>query len=154
VRHRGFLASRLGSRGFTLIELVVTMLVLALAAAVVAPPMGRTLESLRLRAEVAGVTSFLRAARERAITRRDAVEVAVEAEGRALVLRHGADAEAVRRLSTLRVEADPPGAPALTFLAYGASTGGRFRLEAPGAVVYTVTVEPFTGRVTATRSES
>ena len=142
------------SRGFTLIELAVTMLVVALAAAVVAPSMQRSLESLRLRTEVAGVTSFLRAARERAITRRAAVEVAVEAEGRALVLRHGADAEAVRRLTALRVEADPPSAPAITFLAHGASTGGRFRLESPDSIVYTVTVEPLTGRVTATRSES
>ena len=145
---------RAGLQGFTLIELVVTMLVLALAAAVVAPPVGRTVESLRLRGEVAAVTSFLRAARERAITRRDAVEVVVEADGRALVLRHGTDSEAVRRLSALRIDVDPPGAPPLTFLPYGATTGGRFRLEAPGAVVYTVTVEPFTGRVAAARSES
>lgn len=142
------------SRGFTLIELAVTMLVVALAAAVVAPSLQRSLESLRLRTEVAGVTSFLRAARERAITRRDAVVVAVEADGRALVLRHGADAEAVRRLTALRVEADPASAPVLTFLAHGASTGGRFRLEAPGAVIVTVTVEPLTGRVTVTRGES
>ena len=145
---------RAGVQGFTLIELVVTMLVLALAAAVVAPPVGRTVESLRLRGEVAAVTSFLRAARERAITRRDAVEVVVEADGRALVLRHGTESEAVRRLSALRIDVDPPGAPPLTFLPYGATTGGRFRLEAPGAVVYTVTVEPFTGRVAAARSES
>ena len=145
---------RAGLQGFTLIELVVTMLVLALAAAVVAPPVGRTVESLRLRGEVAAVTSFLRAARERAITRRDAVEVVVEADGRALVLRHGTDSEAVRRLSALRIDVDPPGARPLTFLPYGATTGGRFRLEAPGAVVYTVTVEPFTGRVAAARSES
>ena len=145
---------RAGSQGFTLIELVVTLLVLALAAAVAAPPVARTVESLRLRGEVAAVTSFLRAARERAITRRDAVEVVVEADGRALVLRHGTDSEAVRRLSALRIDVDPPGAPPLTFLPYGATTGGRFRLEAPGAVVYTVTVEPFTGRVAATRSES
>jgi len=101
------------SRGFTLIELAVTMLVVALAAAVVAPSIGRSLESLRLRAEVAGVTSFLRAARERAITRRDTVEVMVEAEGHALVLRPGdgrprvAEPGAVRRLTALRIEAPP-----------------------------------------------
>jgi general secretion pathway protein H len=148
-------------RGFTLIELVVALFVLALAAAVVAPPMGRGLEAVRLRAEVAGVASFLRAARERAITRRDALEVAVDADGRALVLRTrdgGASGSvgvrAIRRLApTLRVAADPPSAPAPAFLAHGASTGGAFRLEAPGAV-YTVTVEPFTGRVTTRRIAS
>ena len=148
------------SRGFTLIELAVTMLVLALAAAVVAPPIGRSLDSLRLRAEVAGVTSFLRAARERAITRRDAMEITVEAEGRALKLRPTGgpapdpSAGATRRLASMRIAADPPSAPALTFLAHGASTGGRFRMEAPGDVVYTVTVEPLSGRVTARRSDS
>jgi general secretion pathway protein H len=147
-----------GSRGFTLLELAVVLLVLGLAAAVVAPPMGRSLESIRLRAEVAGVASFLRAARERAITRRDALEVAIEADGHALVLRASDGAEgfrAVRRLApSLRIEADPPRGPALTFLAYGASTGGRFRLAAPGPVVYLVTVEPLTGRVTTHRIES
>src|SRR4030095_12503840 len=94
-----------------------------------------SLESLRLRAEVAGVTSFLRAARERAITRRDTVEVMVEAEGHGLGLRPGdgpprvAEPGAVRRLTALRIEADPPSAPALAFLAYGASTGGPLRPE-------------------------
>jgi prepilin-type N-terminal cleavage/methylation domain-containing protein len=148
-------------RGFTMIELVVALFVLALAAAVVTPPIGRGLETLRVRAEVAGVASFLRAARERAITRRDSLEVAVEAEGHALVLRtrdggvSGATGvRAVRRLpSTVRVAADPPSAPGPVFLAHGASTGGAFRLETPGAI-YTVTVEPFTGRVTARRIES
>src|SRR4030095_1658893 len=104
-----------------------------------------SLESLRLRAEVAGVTSFLRAARERAITRRDTVEVMVDAEGRALVLRPGdgrprvAESGAVRRLTAMRIEADPPSAPALTFLAYRASTGGRLRPGAPGHLGFTVT---------------
>lgn len=148
-------------RGFTLIELVVALFVLALAAAVVTPPVGRGIETLRVRSEVAGVASFLRAARERAITRRDALEVAVEADGHALVLRArdggasgAAGVRAIRRLpSTVRVAADPPTAPPPGFLAHGASTGGAFRLEAPGAV-YNVTVEPFTGRVTARRIDS
>ncbi|HKZ04037.1 MAG TPA: GspH/FimT family pseudopilin [Methylomirabilota bacterium] len=148
-------------RGFTLIELAVALFVLALAAAVATPAIGRGLEALRVRSEVAGVASFLRAARERAITRRDALEVAVEADGHALVLRArdggvsgDAGVRAVRRLpSTVRVAADPPSAPAPAFLAHGASTGGAFRLETPGAV-YSVIVEPFTGRVTSRRIDS
>ena len=146
-------------RGFTLIELMVTLFVVALAAAVVTPPIGRTLEGLRLRAEVAGVASFLRSARERAITRRDALEVAVDADGHALVLRardggaaRAAGVTAVRRLGpAMRLTPDPPGAPAPAFLAHGASTGGAFRVEAPDGV-YTITVDAFTGRVTTRRS--
>lgn len=144
-------------RGFTLLELAVVMLVLALAAGVAAPSVWRGVEAIQLRAEVAGVASFLRAARERAIARRDALEVAVDADGRGLVLRSGAGGaiQSARRLApALRIAADPPRGPAVAFLAYGASTGGRFRLEAPGPVFYTVTVEPLSGRVTAQRSAS
>ncbi len=144
-------------RGFTLLELAVVMLVLALAAALAAPSVWRGVEAVQLRAEVAGVASFLRAARERAIARRDALEVAVDADGHGLVLRAGGGGaiQSVRRLGpALRIAADPPGSPALAFLAYGASTGGRFRLEAAGSVIYTMTVEPLSGRVTARRSES
>jgi hypothetical protein len=42
----------------------------------------------------------------------------------------------------------------VTFFAYGLSTGARFRLEAPGPVVYVVTVSPLTGRVSTRRGES
>jgi general secretion pathway protein H len=142
-------------RGYTLIETVVVLLVLALAAAVVAPGIGRGLDSVRLRAEVAGVASFLRAARERAISQHVSLEVGLDPEGRTLVVK-GADAvRAVRHLSPLvHLEADPPQARTVTFFAYGLSSGGRFRVEAQGAVVYVVTVDPLTGRVSTRRGES
>lgn len=143
-------------RGYTLIETVVVLLVLALAAGVAAPSIGRGLDTIRLRAEVAGVASFLRAARERAISQHHALEVGIDGDGRTLVLKAGEeDVRAVRRLSPLlHIEADPPGARTVTFFAYGLSTGGRFRLEAPGPVVYVVTVSPLTGRVSTRRGES
>jgi prepilin-type N-terminal cleavage/methylation domain-containing protein len=150
-------------RGFTLIETAVVLLVLALAAGLAAPAIGRGLDAIRLRAEVAGVASFLRAARARAIAQHRALQVEIEGEGSALVVRSG-DADPardgdrerlVRRLSPLvRLGADPPQARTVTFFAYGLSSGGRFRLETPGAAVYVVTVDPLTGRVTTRRSES
>ena len=142
-------------RGYTLIETVVVLLVLSLVAAVVAPSIGRGLDAIRLRAEVAGVASFLRAARERAIVQHRALEVGIDGDGRTLVLRASEDdVRAVRRLSDLvHIEADPR-AHTVTFFAYGFSTGGRFRLEAPGPVVYVVTVSPLTGRVSTRRGES
>lgn len=151
------------SRGYTLIETVVVLLVLALAAAVVAPGIGRGLDSVRLRAEVAGVASFLRAARERAISQHVSLEVGIDPEGRTLVVKaseenpaRGANAvRAVRHLSPLvHLEAEPPQARTVTFFAYGLSSGGRFRLEAQGAVGYVVTVDPLTGRVSTRRGES
>ena len=141
------------TRGFTLMETAVVLLVLSLAAAVAAPPVGRGLDAIRLRAEVAGVASFLRGARERAISQHRAVEVSIDGEGRALVLGggegdpgRGGDA-AVRHLSPeVHVTAEPPPARTVTFFAHGLSSGGRFRIVAREAVVYIV-VDPLTGRV-------
>lgn len=142
-------------RGYTLIETTVVLLVLALAAGIAAPAIGRGLDAIRLRAEVAGVASFLRAAREQAITQRHALEVGIDGDGRTLVLKAGAeDVRAARRLSVLHIEPGPREARTVTFFAYGLSTGGRFRLEAPGPVVYVVTVSPLTGRVSTRRGES
>jgi Tfp pilus assembly protein FimT len=142
-------------RGYTLIETTVVFLVLALAAGVAAPAIGRGLDAIRLRAEVAGVASFLRAARERAITQHHALDVRIDEAGRTLTLNAGdEDVRAVRHLSVLHIEADPRAARTVTFFAYGLSTGGRFRLEAPGPVVYVVTVSPLTGRVSTRRGDS
>ena len=139
-------------RGYTLIETVIVLLVLALAAGIVAPSIGRGVDSIRLRAEVAGVASFLRAARERAIAQHRTLEVGVDGEGRALVLKAGDhDVRGVRRLSSfVHVTADR----SVTFFAYGLSSGGRFRIETAGAVVYVVRVDALTGRVSTRRSES
>ena len=137
-------------RGYTLIELIVVLLLLSLAAAVAAPAVGRGLASLRLRAEVAGIVSFLRAARERAITQGVTTEIAVASEGQALVREPG---HAVKRLAEgLRLMADPPDAHRVRFLPEGISTGGRFQLEVPDARGYVVTVEALTGRVAMRRS--
>jgi prepilin-type N-terminal cleavage/methylation domain-containing protein len=142
-------------RGYTLIETTVVLLVLALAAGVAAPAIGRGLDAIRLRTEVAGVASFLRAARERAITQRHALDVRIDEAGRTLTLNAGdEDVRAVRHLSVLHIEADPRAARTVTFFAYGLSTGGRFRLEAAGPVVYVVTVSPLTGRVSTRRGDS
>jgi len=142
-------------RGYTLIETTVVLLVLALAAGVAAPAIGRGLDAIQLRAEVAGVASFLRAARERAITQRHALDVRIDEAGRTLTLNAGdEDVRAVRHLSVLHIEADPRAARTVTFFAYRLSTGGRFRREAPGPVVYVVTVSPLTGRVSTRRGDS
>ena len=142
-------------RGYTLIETTVVLLVLALAAGLAAPAIGRGLDTIRLRAEVAGVASFLRAARERAITQHHALDVRIDEAGRTLTLNAGdEDVRAVRHLTVLHIEADPRAARTVTFFAYGLSTGGRFRLEAPGPVVYVVTVSPLTGRVSTRRGDS
>jgi len=144
------------ARGFSLMELVVALAILAIAAAVVAPGVGRTADGVRARAEVGAIAAFLRSAREQAVTRRHAMEVRVDDETNTLVMRDAgqpgeAGVRATRGVSALlRIAADPP-APRVTFFAHGMSTGVRFAISGPGARGYVITVDALTGRVSTTR---
>jgi general secretion pathway protein H len=145
------------TRGYSLMELVVVLAILAVATAVVAPAVGRTADDVRVRAELAGVAAFLRTAREQAVTRQQALEVALDSEARVLLLRRpGRDDEtgvqASRAVSPLLRVASDPARPRLTFLPHGMSGGARFTIEAPGPRAYVITVDPLTGRVTTQRA--
>ena len=144
-------------RGFTLIELAVTLLVLGIASAFVAPSIGRTLDGLRARAEVSGFTGYLRAAREQAVTRGEAQEVRLDPQARSLVIRaEGSPSVRSSRSFSylLRIEPDPPAATTVRFHPQGLSSGGTFHILAPGDRHYVVTVDPFTGRVSSRLAES
>ena len=144
-------------RGFTLIELAVTLLVLAIASAFVAPAMGRSLDMLRARAEVLGFAGFLRAAREQAVTLGQAQEVRVDPETRTVaIVAEGSPLVRSSRSFTylLRIQPDPPNAKSVKFQPQGLSSGGTFHILAPGDRRYDVTVDPFTGRVSSRQAAS
>ena len=146
VRHR--------SRGFTLVELIIVLFIIALVAAVALPAVGRGVDALQLRAEVATFAAFLRYAREQAITTREAQEVTINADTRLLTLRAAGTegARARRRLSPrISVRAESPTGLAITFSPGGVSTGGSFRLVGPDGRAYRVSVNPLTGRVSNAR---
>ncbi len=60
---------RLATRGFTLVELLVVLTIVALAASLVAPPLGRALGVGQLRSETGDIVTALREARSDAILR-------------------------------------------------------------------------------------
>jgi prepilin-type N-terminal cleavage/methylation domain-containing protein len=147
--------------GYTLIELVLVLTVLGVASLVAAPAVGRAVDGIRVRTEVAGVASLLRWAREEAITRGRTHEVTLDADGRALLVRRvsaetSAPVEKRRTLSSLvQVAAAPSGIfPPITFRPQGGSSGGMLRIEAAGSRVYVVTVDALTGRVATKRVDS
>jgi general secretion pathway protein H len=150
-------------RGYTLIETVVVLLVLALAAGLVAPAVGRGLEAIHVRTEVAGIASFLRAARAQAIAQRRSVDVRIDGDGRTLVRDGGAggarSGDAAGRLvhhlsPHLHLIPEGPAGRPVTFFAHGLSSGARLRVESGETAVFVVTVDPLTGRVAAQRSRS
>ncbi len=140
--------SKIGARGFTLLELIVTLLIVAIAVGLVAPAIGRSTEAVRTRAEVAGFSATFRHAREQAITTQQTFTVAVNPSSRLQTVTTGEDEVRWTRTfsARLRIEAETPSALTVRFEPQGNSSGGEFRLSA-GAVVYRVTIDAVTGRV-------
>ncbi|HET7340493.1 MAG TPA: GspH/FimT family pseudopilin [Methylomirabilota bacterium] len=141
-------------RGFTLLELIVTMAVLALVVGLAMPTIGRSTEALRARAEVAGFSALLRHARERAIVSQVAQAIVVDPTAHRVTRRAGGpdgEIRETRMLSeSLVIEATPPPALTVRFEPQGGSSGGDFRVTS-GAVSYRVTVDALTGRVRSNR---
>ena len=143
------------ARGFTLLELIVTLAVLALAVAVVTPAIGRGADSLRARTDVAGFAAALRHARERAITTQRVHRVVIDPEAHTLtvVSPPGAvDEREFRETRGLSPRLDLAAARTLeiSFDPQGIASGGELRLRSSG-VVYRVTIDRLTGRVRSER---
>jgi prepilin-type N-terminal cleavage/methylation domain-containing protein len=139
---------KVDARGFTLLELIVTLVVLTVAVGLVAPTIGRSTEALRTRAEVAGFSATFRHAREQAITTRQPYTVVVNPMNRLLTVTTGEDeVRWTRTLSSrLEIHAETAGSLAVHFEPQGTSSGGAFHLSS-GKVSYRVTIDAVTGRV-------
>jgi type II secretion system protein H len=140
--------------GFTLLELLVTLAILAVVVALVTPSIGRSTEAVRMRAEVAGFAALLRHARERAIVSQKPQAVVVDLTNQRISRRSGGPDGEVRETRVLSdrltIEATPPPALVVRFDAQGGSSGGDFRLTS-GSVTWRVTVDALTGRVRSAR---
>ncbi|HEY7518522.1 MAG TPA: GspH/FimT family pseudopilin [Methylomirabilota bacterium] len=138
------------SRGFTLLELIVTLFVILLTVGLAVPVIGRSSSAIRARAEVAGFSAVLRHTRERAITTRRPHAVVIDPTARKMTVFVGDTDGEVKETRTLperlTVEATPPPALTVRFEPEGTSSGAQYRVTA-GDVVYRVTVDPLTGRV-------
>ena len=145
---------RSGSRGFTLLELIVTLFVILLTIGLAVPVIGRSSDAIRARSDVAGFSAVLRHARERAITSRQSHAVVIDLATRKMTVLAGGldgDVKETRTLpERLTVQATPPPALTVRFEPEGTSSGGEYRITA-GDVVYRVTVDPITGRVRNTK---
>ena len=136
------------SRGFTLLELIITLLVVAVAVGLVAPTIGRSTEGMRARAEVAGFSATLRHAREQAITTRQEHTVLVNPVERQVTVVAGEDEVRWTRAipARLTIQATTPAALTIHFYPQGTSSGSELRLTS-GAITYRVSVDAVTGRV-------
>ena len=138
--------------GFTLLELIVTLLVLALAAGIALPSIGRGTETVRARADVSRFAALLRHAREQSITARRPHEVIIDPPGHRVSVKAGTEdpRPAFTLPERVSIEGASPSALTVRFEPWGGSSGADFPLTSSGRR-YRVTVDAVTGRVRTER---
>lgn len=136
--------------GFTLLELLVVLGVLALVIAIALPHVPRRAEAAAVRAAASSVADGLRESRGLAIRGNGPVLFSLDVAARRWTIQGGRSAELPQELA-LALETDrrllqSREAGAIRFFGDGSATGGRIVLSR-GGVRATVTIDWLTGRV-------
>jgi len=142
------------SRGFTLLELLVVLAIVALAAALVVPNIPSVIGATRLTTAAQVTGAFLREARALAIV--EGVAVDFEIDPRSGAYRFADRAKSINPgvalvLTTMLPAGRAPGSPGVVrFYPDGGASGAVIRLER-GGTLRVVAVDPLTGRVRVDR---
>ncbi len=151
------LRERSGQNGFTLLELIVVLALLALLMGLVLPGLQRTVKKERDRANLRQLTTVLRLARSQAATTRKRVRVFVEREtGRFWLEGFGRQGvlTGMRLGDTHLVWLDTSHRQGyIAFYGDGSSSGGKLVLEDVTGRRYNLEVEIITGKVSLKTGE-
>jgi general secretion pathway protein H len=143
--------------GFTLIELVVILVLVAAVVAIGASAMSRKLPGQRLREAARELAAELRYTRAQAIASGESKLFTLDAKSReweAGGKRHGQLGRDIEIVATgARNEQQRAGVAAVRFFPEGAATGGRFVLS-HGSAAWQVDVQWLTGEVTLQRARA
>ena len=139
------------SRGFTLLELLVVMVIAALTLAVVLPRLPGVVEDVEVRTAARDLTSALRYARNLAMTKQHETTVQLDLTRRFFTVdgtarKRSLPAKADIRLVTARTEQVSAERGFIRFFPDGSSTGGQITLKRADRK-YVVDVDWLTGRV-------
>jgi len=147
-------SSTQGQRGFTLVELLVVLVIAALALSLVGTSISRNISGAEMRTAARKVAASLRYTRTQAILSKSEQVFLVDTEKRTF---KAADRETEElpegmnvELNTARSELTSESAGGIRFYPDGGSTGGNVRLEANGRV-YQVNVTWLTGEASLER---
>ena len=141
--------------GFTLIEIVVVLAILAVATALVLPAVGRGSAAVQLRSEAGRVAALLRRGRLEAVTRRQPTRVTLDPARNTIALTAGNPERPLKELALpagLRVKV-ATGGESLGFSSRGITREARWLVEAADGRRLQVDVDGITGRVTVGREQ-
>ena len=142
------------SRGFTLVELLLVLAIIAVAMLLGAGVIGRGMDGLRLRSSANGIAAQLRFTRAQALATGEPQRFTIDPAAHAWQApkdRHGDLPARSAIVFTGAREVQPAeGQGAIVFFPDGASTGGRVRLQ-QGAAAWQVDVAWLTGQVAVVR---
>lgn len=149
-------AARRHARGFTLLEIVLVLAIIALATLLAAAALTGGADGLRLRSAAKEIAAQLRFTRAQAIATGEPQRFVIDPRAHAWTAPKGRHGELPRKLAIVFTgarEAQPAqGQGAIAFFPDGASTGGRVRLEL-GDAAWQVDVAWLTGQVQVARLE-
>lgn len=140
----------MGARGFTLIEIMVVMAILALMLVLISPNFSTALPGVSLKAAARTLAGGLRHARSRAIARNEEVALAIDVETRRYAIVGGKTSgklpgEGEIRLFTAQSELIDATSGTIRFFPDGGSTGGGITFI-DGERRYRVLVDWLTGQ--------
>jgi general secretion pathway protein H len=145
------------TRGFTLVELLLVLAIIAIAMLLGAGVIGRGMDGLRLRSSANGIAAQLRFTRAQALATGEPQRFTIDPAAHAWQApkdRHGTVPARAAIVFTGAREVQPTeGQGAIVFFPDGASTGGRVRM-AIGEAAWQVDVAWLTGEVRVARVES
>jgi general secretion pathway protein H len=144
------------AKGFTLVEVMVVMVIAAIALALVGTSISRSISGAEMRTAARKVAASLRYTRTHAILKKSEQVFLVDTE---LLTYQAPDREPVElpegmevELNTARSELTSETAGGIRFYPDGGSTGGNVRLEANGRI-YKINVAWLTGEASVERKE-
>lgn len=132
--------------GFSLMELMVALTILALAMTVVSMGLTRRSPGFELRRAAADVTALMREARASAREQNRAIEVVFRADERRFETSGGRSVDVSGQIRASLVSSAAAGQPGVIFLPDGSSTGGQVTLEVSG-VAERIEVDWLTSRI-------
>lgn len=135
-----------GNTGITLLELILVMFIIGVAASITGVSIAREYEKAVFKGEVKAVRAMLKYARDHALLERAVFTVDIGPEGESIHLRKNPPGQSKSHtkshtfLKGITAEGKP-----VVFFSKGNSSGGRIEVSGPGERRYVIEVDKITG---------